>query len=184
MKRTCKKCNKEKLLELFTKNSKCRYGYRWICKECMNKWARKWKNNHKETTRAYSTKWKKEHPREAKEYQKEYRSRPEVRKRDNLAFKRRRAKIRNMVIQHYGGRCICCGETEPLFLSLDHINNDGASHRKKIGVFGGAEFYEWVLKNKFPARLQILCHNCNIGKHRNGGFCPHKIAKGEVRESA
>src|SRR3990167_2513529 len=39
-------------------------------------------------------------------------------------------KRRLAVIFHYGGRCACCGELEPKFLAIDHINNDGAVHRK------------------------------------------------------
>lgn len=23
-------------------------------------------------------------------------------------------------------------------------------------------------------RYQLLCFNCNCGRHRNGGVCPHK----------
>jgi hypothetical protein len=30
----------------------------------------------------------------------------------------------------------------------------------------------------YPAGLQVLCYNCNISKHRNGGVCEHKIGVG------
>ena len=33
------------------------------------------------------------------------------------------------VLDHYGRACSCCGETEPAFLTIDHVNNDGAEHR-------------------------------------------------------
>ncbi len=32
----------------------------------------------------------------------------------------------------------------------------------------------WLKANNFPPGFQTLCHNCNIGKHRNKGICPHK----------
>lgn len=65
----------------------------------------------------------------------------------------------------------CCGETEPLFLSLDHVNNDGASHRK---VIDRRKLYKWLARNHYPSGFQVLCMNCNHGKFRNGGVCPHQ----------
>ena len=38
------------------------------------------------------------------------------------------------VFDHYGWVCACCGEAEPLFLTIDHVNNDGADVEKKLGV--------------------------------------------------
>lgn len=29
-------------------------------------------------------------------------------------------------------------------------------------------------KRPHPEGFQTLCYNCNIGKHRNGGICPHQ----------
>jgi hypothetical protein len=71
----------------------------------------------------------------------------------------------------YGGYvCACCGETTAEFLSLDHINNDGAEHRRKH-----RHTYRWIVKNDFPPIFQVLCYNCNIGRFNNGGVCPHKM---------
>lgn len=76
--------------------------------------------------------------------------------------------------QKYGGPvCVCCGETHELLLTLDHINNDGAEHRRSLG-YKKAAFYEWLRKNNYPPGYQVLCWNCNMGKHLNGGVCPHK----------
>lgn len=83
------------------------------------------------------------------------------------------AEKRLLVINHYGGKCICCGESEPLFLEIDHINNDGWAHRKKIGT-SGKVLVLWIIKNDYPDDFQILCANCNQGKKRNKGICPHK----------
>lgn len=91
---------------------------------------------------------------------------------------------KDKVFRAYGGyKCVCCGETIPQFLTLDHINNDGAAHRKNI--FGnkyqscgtGAVLYNWVIRNNFPDIFQVLCYNCNCGKAHNGGICPHKTIK-------
>lgn len=82
---------------------------------------------------------------------------------------------KELVFQHYGRVCSCCGEAEPLFLSVDHVDNNGATHRKAIG--GGSATYKWLIDNGFPDGFQVLCRNCNWGKHINGGVCPHKESK-------
>lgn len=76
------------------------------------------------------------------------------------------------IFSHYGNKCQCCGETEPLFLTVDHINNDGAEARKTQGQ--SYQFYRWIRKNEYPKDLQLLCRNCNWGKYANDGICPHK----------
>lgn len=87
---------------------------------------------------------------------------------------RNRKLMRKKVFDHYGNRCICCGEIELVFLTIDHIHNDGAEHKRKIGKSSGWSMYGWIVANNFPTFLQILCANCNTGKHRNKGICPHK----------
>jgi hypothetical protein len=101
--------------------------------------------------------------------------RRDVYKKDKERNRLRRIKIRNQVLLHYSHdtmKCVClgCPETRREFLTIDHINNDGAAHRKEIG--GGSRTEEWLYKNNFPEGFQILCHNCNWGKYRYG-TCPH-----------
>lgn len=84
--------------------------------------------------------------------------------------------VRDELINYYSNgtnECACCGEKEPMFLSLDHINNDGYIHRKEIGGYGSV-FYRKIKNEGFPEGLQVLCFNCNMGKMRNKGQCPHK----------
>ena len=84
-------------------------------------------------------------------------------------------KLKIEVMTHYGGgRCQCCSEKIIHFLSIDHINENGAEHRKEIGNRTGISFYSWLKTNNFPRRYQTMCHNCNTGKHINNGMCPHK----------
>jgi len=90
--------------------------------------------------------------------------------------KGRYAKLRQAALSAYGHSCACCGEPEPLFLEIDHIENNGAEHRKKIGN-SAKSIVEWLAKNNYPNGFQILCANCNQGKKRNGGTCPHKSKK-------
>lgn len=84
------------------------------------------------------------------------------------------AKLRKReVFIGYGGKCQCspCGEINFDFLTVDHKNNDGNTHRRTVKF--GASLYTWILKNKFPDILQLLCWNCNMAKRFNGGVCPH-----------
>jgi hypothetical protein len=83
-----------------------------------------------------------------------------------------RQKVRDEVFRNYGGAtCSCCGETERDFLTIDHINEDGARHRREV-VRSGA-FYQWLKSHNFPPGFQVLCWNCNHSKHFHGE-CVHK----------
>lgn len=82
----------------------------------------------------------------------------------------KRAELKAAVLAHYGGACACCGEREPMFLTIDHINDDGAEQRKRLGLI---DTWKWVHNNNYPAGYQMLCYNCNAGRYRNGGVCPH-----------
>ena len=74
----------------------------------------------------------------------------------------------------YGGViCACCGETDHRFLTLDHINNDGAEHRKQVY----SNIYRWLKAKKYPEGFQVLCWNCNLGKYHNKGICPHQLTR-------
>lgn len=78
----------------------------------------------------------------------------------------------------YGGLlCVCCGESEPCFLSLDHINDDGAKDRRQRGYPGGDTLYRNLRKEGWPPGYQVLCHNCNHGRYINGGTCPHRKSR-------
>jgi hypothetical protein len=93
--------------------------------------------------------------------------------------------LRHEATMAYGGySCACCGETEPKFLSIDHVFNNGAAHRREIAVWAkgngegaSSRTLKWLKDNGYPAGFQVLCMNCNLGKQRNGGMCPHKIVR-------
>lgn len=84
-----------------------------------------------------------------------------------------RAELKYKVFKHYGNKCKCCGESNVLFFTIDHINNDGHLFRKE-NKHTGSSIYSWITKNNYPKYLQLLCYNCNLGKARNKGICPHK----------
>ncbi len=92
-------------------------------------------------------------------------------------YSREKAQERKLLtFQAYGGIfCKCCGETNPIFLTIDHVNNDGAEHRRKIhGRRDGGNIYSWLKAHRFPPGFQVLCFNCNHGKYLNRGICPHQ----------
>ena len=74
--------------------------------------------------------------------------------------------------------CACCAEGIYDFLCIDHINGDGAKHRRKL-VNEKTSIYTWLVENHFPIGFQVLCYNCNLGK-RNKKDCPHLLkSKGD-----
>lgn len=87
---------------------------------------------------------------------------------DEYAKNRRRKEV----IGHYGGKCVCCGESDWHFLSLDHVNNDGAQHRREIGQ---SRLYKWAQDNNYPDSLRVLCYNCNMARAFYGK-CPHEVS--------
>jgi hypothetical protein len=96
-----------------------------------------------------------------------WKERPEMRARHKAMIE----KLRLEVFMAYGGvRCACCGETQSVFLTLDHIASDGAEHRRRVG--NGYSVYRWAKKNGYPKLFQVLCWNCNEAKRIVGG-CPH-----------
>jgi hypothetical protein len=105
-----------------------------------------------------STKWRKEHP-----------------ERHCLNVLRSYHKQYTQVILAYGGKCVCCGETELDFLQLDHINGYGGKHRARVGGGTGGLLRD-LIKQNFPPIMQVLCANCHIAKTRKI-VCPHQRGK-------
>ena len=64
--------------------------------------------------------------------------------------------------------CKCCNETGLEFLELDHIDNNGSNHRKKLKLSSGLNTYLWIIRNNFPPIFQLLCTNCNFTKGMYG----------------
>jgi hypothetical protein len=91
-------------------------------------------------------------------------------------YKVRRTRIRQQILTRYGNACHCCGERQPLFLTIDHIHNDGKVDRKSAGGCTN-RIYQIILKYKgLNPRFQLLCWNCNMAK-AHYGRCPHKAGR-------
>lgn len=72
-----------------------------------------------------------------------------------------------------GGLCRCCGESDPYKLNIDHINNDGNTHRKNGGRTGIFICKKILCGELDTSNFQILCANCNYSKMRHEGICLH-----------
>lgn len=67
----------------------------------------------------------------------------------------------------YGGKCACCGESDVIYLQLDHIQNDGRADRALHGL--GGRFYSSLKRRGYPLGLQVLCANCHNAKTHYDG---------------
>ncbi len=100
-----------------------------------------------EKVQAYQKKWFQDHVEEKREWE-----------------RRRLRELRVEVIRHYGGKCAFCGDANINHLSIDHMNNDGAKHRKEKGFNNSRKIYTWLRKNNYPDGFQVLCHTHNLEK--------------------
>jgi hypothetical protein len=153
------------------RNNEAAARYRERNREKLRQRVREWRENNREQDRLHKREWRN---------RKIANSSPDelviLRMAEAAKTKRNQDRCREQVFAAYGGyKCSCCGETEPMFLSIDHIANNGGQERRS-GVYAGSgtAFYAWLRKNGFPEGYQVLCMNCQIGKHKNGGVCPHQ----------
>lgn len=144
---TCTKCGESKPLALFVTARDRKLGVKRLCKNC-------------EADRLAARD-----------------STPSGKARLRVLKRLTNRRIRQEILVAYGGTCKCCGETEPKFLAVDHIYNDGGEHRRLIKRTAGGQFYKWLRQHGYPQdRYQLLCHNCNCAKGYYGR-CPHEIAR-------
>ena len=97
-----------------------------------------------------------------------YSKTPEARERQRAS----RQALKKKVLAHYGpgGRLNCCWPECVIddvdMLTLDHVNNDGAAHRKEIK----SRIYNWIVKNNYPDGFQTLCGNHQMKKEFLGRY--------------
>jgi len=91
----------------------------------------------------------------------------------------RREKVRgirakDIILDRYGRVCACCGESNIEFLTIDHIDGNGATHRKTDR--SAKDLKRWLINAGLPDGFRTLCFNCNAAKS-TGKQCPHLNAK-------
>lgn len=138
------------------------------------------KPERKAKERIAQSKWRKRQWRTNPEYRerqkannrKAYRENPDRRERAIQASRKCYQELRADLHKMYGGECECCGEKETLFLQLDHVNGGGNRHYKQTP---SSNVYRQLVKlGERSPDFRLLCANCNQGRYRNGGICPHK----------
>jgi coproporphyrinogen III oxidase len=161
----CTRCGQIKSKNDFYKEKRNRDGCSSYCISCHKEHGKEYFEKNKSQVLARCKAYKASHVKERRaEYQ---RTKEKYSERAHI----RNAAMRDLVVDHYGGRCACCGEATREFLEIDHINGGGNKHRREIKCFGN-KFYDWLIKNDFPEGFQVLCSNCNMSKGRYG-YCPH-----------
>jgi hypothetical protein len=182
----CKVCNVELVSGVNCAPSLLK-GKNYFCRVHWNEYSKRYvnKERHREVCRDYRLR----NPNKDHEYYiahpEKYEGRGQLQKvkdymkpYNKIYGKNKRMEYLRTVVEHYGGKCICCGETNLRFLTIGHKNDDGAKQRDKLGgtKYAGHIFYLWLIRNNFPDEyeLQVECYNCNMGKQRNWGVCPHK----------
>lgn len=80
--------------------------------------------------------------------------------------KRRQQKL--AVLKYYSKSevptCQSCGFKDVRALTIDHINNNGAEHRKMLGSRASDKMHRWLIAEGFPEGFQVLCSNCQLLK--------------------
>jgi len=118
----------------------------------------RWVKQNREKSRIYHRRWVEKNKARHLEMQRVY-------------HRRKTAELKSEMIAAYGGKCSCCGECEPRFLTLEHVNGDGASHRDAVG--NGEAVWRDLKKRGWPSDgFMVFCWNCNAATS-GGKKCPH-----------
>jgi hypothetical protein len=142
----CSRCKLELSLDNFRKNQH-------YCKDCQ---------------RIYNKAYVKSLPIERKRwYDRPSPSRTRVEEKRKAKF----WQARLAMIAAYGGKCTCCGVSEPQFLTLEHLNGGGRKERRKFSNRAGLLYLD-LQKRGWPSGYTVLCFNCNSAKGHYG-VCPH-----------
>lgn len=144
-------------------------------KEKENQRSREYYKTHKEARLKISKKYREDHKeiieqKEKNEYREarmKRRATPEYKVRSQNWYYNNYMSTKKEVFAHYGNKCNCCGETNILFLTIDHIN--GRKEEKRQSLY----LWRWLKKNNYPEGYQLLCYNCNCAKSDfKRKFCP------------
>lgn len=133
---------------------------------------RRYREKHREEAREYNRQYRLTHKEDKRQYDAQYYLEQKGKHRDYMRrhymkyrMRQREKQIeqKKAILTYYGeGKlaCVRCGFDDARALTIDHINNDGANHRKILNNKTGYHFYRWLKKNDYPKGFQTLCCNC------------------------
>lgn len=155
----CTRCKQEKSFDEMTKDKRRKAGHGSWCKQCNREWQADQDRSH--VTERHK-KWREQNP--------------EAWKRTASASARRQHEAaKRAVVDAYGGRCTCCGETDIHFLTVEHMTvGSRERHRYDNGKrISGTKLLRLIASEGFPDDITVMCFNCNCARGQYG-FCPHE----------
>jgi hypothetical protein len=145
---------------------------------------REYRARNRERLSQYRRAYAKAHPNKVKCWRHNYyiRHRDEIREQTRLIdWPARRQKIKRDVLEHYSNSrpvaCVRCGIEDIRVLSVDHVDGNGAAHRKKLKTRGGTAFYAWLRRHNYPPGFQVLCMNHQWIKRVENHECNHQAPR-------
>jgi hypothetical protein len=154
--KVCTKCKQELPFTSFHSHKHAPDGYNWWCKDCTHKYHQQ----NPEVGRRNAQKYRARHPEAVLSYQRAYEASHLQKRRDAALL--RSQKVKQNIVEAYGGQCVYCGECRLPYLTIDHINQDGATQRRNAPRSWGMAFYNLLRKQGYPSEFRCLCYNCNL----------------------
>lgn len=140
----------------------------------------KWRKENLDKKRAYNRKFMRKYVRRPEIMEKErIRGRKRIQSGERPFYmKSYHQRMRQIVIEGYGGACTCCGEARREFLSLEHIRGKIDKISPVTGKLKNPiVMLREVISEGFPVeKYTILCYNCNMSRGFLG-YCPHEREK-------
>lgn len=164
MKKTkkCSKCKKRRPISQFGRYVSAKDGLFPQCKKCIQENNRRYYIQNKEKVKKSVRRWRNNNPERVKENK-----------------RNERARLKQEMVEAYGGKCSCCGEMAIEFLTLEHREQDGAEHRRQLAKKNGVKrvrcdmIWREARRQGYPDCYTVLCMNCNFALGMFG-YCPHQ----------
>jgi len=165
----CYRCSQDLPFDMFGKNKSKPNGHSTECKKCKSAMDKVYQDQHKE-----EIKDKKQQYYLGKKYEiikkvNEYIDKN--RHKHNLWHTVSKNRLKAEVMTNYSGgnlKCKNCPEVDLGILTIDHIEGNGADHRRELfgdnRKGGGYKFWQWLKRNNYPEGFQVLCFNCQFRK--------------------
>lgn len=93
-------------------------------------------------------------------------------------------RLKDEFFEHYGDKCAMCGESDKRVLTVDHINDDGADHRRRVGDNTYCVIRDLKVRNWPETEVQTLCYNCNAIKKMENQLVGGSSYSKKLREQA